>query len=228
MPLYEVVLEESYAGQQCINRWNYVGSGTPAAVQPSFALLSALGFLAVSTTFVADTVAGGIQLLQNPSVIFVQATARAVFVDEDFYGNGFLANTFGLYAGVGQPMTPINAYGFRSSRVKQSIGRGYKRFVGMSEGTVEDVGNISSAALTKMTTLAGLMSDTITYDDEGTTLTFTPCIAQKEKYTTDSGKFAYKYYATETEQAPHLAQGIEWETYTNTRSQTSRQFGRGS
>jgi len=45
MALYEVVVEQSYAGQQCINRFNYVSSGTPSGVTGSFGLIAALGLL---------------------------------------------------------------------------------------------------------------------------------------------------------------------------------------
>lgn len=72
------------------------------------------------------------------------------------------------------------------------------------------------------------MSATLTYDDSGNTLTFTPCIAQKEEYTTPRGKKAYKYYPTEVAQAAHLASGIAWSYYPQTRTQGSRQYGRGS
>jgi len=228
MPLYEVVLEQRYNGQQCINRWNYVGSGTPAAVTPSFALLSAMGFLAVTTTFVTTTVAGKCQLMQNPQVTFVQATARAVYIDEDFYGNGFLSNTIGVNPAGGNPLSSFGAFGFRTNRVLQSIGRGYKRFVGVSEAMINDYSAFTPTEVLNMEATADAMSDTLTYDDEGSTLTFTPCVAQKEKYTTPSGREAYKYYATELLQAPHLAVGINWEIYDAMTTQNSRKVGRGS
>lgn len=228
MPLYEVVLEERYFNQQVINRWNYLGSGTPAAVTGSFALLSALGMIGLSTTLEPGTVAGQIQGIQNAAASFIQATARAIYIDEDFYGNPFIANTIGGVGGLGDPMSPIAAFGFRSNRVKQSIGRGYKRFVGMSEGDLDSGGILAAGAVTRANLLKTAMNATVTYDDEGNTLTFTPCIAQKELYVTDSGKNAYKYYATEAEQAPHLAVGINWELYTQQRTQNTRQYGRGS
>lgn len=228
MPLMEVVLEQVYNGQQCINRWNYMASGTPGGTTLSFGLISALGFLPTSTTLLAGSVGAELQSLQNPSVRFVQATVRGVFLDDDFYGSPFLASTFGTRASQGEPITSVNAFGFRSTRVKQSIGRGYKRFVGMSEGVVGDYGNLTSPTLTQMTAVADAMSDTLSFDDEGSTLSYVPCIAQKLKYTTPSGKTAYKYYSTETLQAPHNALGISWEGYNTTRTQVSRQVGRGS
>jgi len=228
MPLMELVLEQSYFNQQCINRWNYMATGTPSAVTLSFALLSATGFLPLATTLLADTIGGTLQELQAPGVTFVQATARAVYLDDDFYGNAFLSGTAGLNGAGGNDQSPVDAWGFRSSRVKQSIGRGYKRFVGVPEGHVGQGGEITPAGITFMNAVKDAMSEVLAYTDEGNSLSFAPCIVQKEKYVTDAGNDAYKYYATELLQAPHIAQGIFWENYTQTRSQVSRQYGRGS
>ncbi len=228
MPLYEVVLEQRYNNQQCINRWNYVGTGTPAAAQPAFALLSALGFIGLGTTLPTATVGRAIQLMQNPQVTFVQASARAIFVDEDFYDNPFLAGTVGVNPAGGNPLFSQAAFGFRTNRVKQSIGRGYKRFVGVSEAMLFDYSVFTATEQANMTVLANAMSDTLTYDDEGNTLTFTPAVAQKFMYTTPPAKKAYKYYASEALQAPHNAIGVNWSIYEASTTQNSRKVGRGS
>jgi len=227
MPLYEVVLEQRYANQLTVNRWNYMGSGVPAAVTPSFALLSAMGFISNSTTLLEGTVGSELQDLQNAGVEFVQATARAIYIDEDFYGGAFPALTVGTGSAAATGLSPADAYGFRSNRVKQSIGRGFKRFVGVGDGLVGQYGVLSSEATDQMQLLAEAMGETLTFDDEGNTLTFVPTVVQKEKYVTPSGKSAYRYYATELLQAPHLAQGINWELYNTTRTQVSRQYSRG-
>lgn len=228
MPLYEVTLEQSYFNQLIVNRWNYLGSGTPAAASPSFGLLTALGFLPTSTTLATGTLGRALQSLQNSSTIFVQATVRAVYVDDDFYGSGFLAGTVGSSGIAGDAMSPIASYGFRSNRIKQSIGRAYKRFVGMNENAVGAGGAINPAIAADIEAVRAAMSATLTFDDEGNTLTYTPCVAQKEKYTTPSGREAYRYYGTELLQAPHLAVGISWETYNEMRTQNSRQYGHGA
>jgi len=228
VPLYEVVLDQRYYGNQCINRWNYMGSGTPAAVSMSFALLQSLGFIGLDVVLPTGSLGEKLQNMQNGAVIYVQATCRAIYIDEDFYGNPFLAGTTGRASGLGGTSGPTNAFGFRSNRVKQSIGRGYKRFVGMSDGDTDVGGILTAAAITNTNAVKTAMSEPVTYDDEGNTLTFTPCIAQKVKYTTPSGKDAYKYYPTEAAQAPHLAIGIAWEAYQQERTQTTRQYGRGS
>jgi hypothetical protein len=226
--LMEITLFQTYFNQKCVNRWNYVASGSPAAVTLSFALASAMGFLPVSTDMADGTVGGALQLIQIANVVFNSVLARAVYVDDDFYDSPFISGTAGLVSGASEGLSPLNAYGFFSSRVKQSIGRGYKRFVGVPETATNTGGLMTSGILGQMTTLGGLMGDTLTYDDEGTTLSFVPCIVQKEKYVvTESGKDAYKYYASQATQLVHTAQGIGWSPYENVRSQTSRQYGRG-
>lgn len=227
--LMEVTLQQTYQDQICINRWNYVASGSPSGVTFSFALMSIMGFLPVTTTLTDGTVGGELQSLQNGGVFFNQAIARAVYIDDDFYDSPFLANTNGVGSDGSASMTPINAFGFRSNRVKQSIHRGYKRFVGMGESNVGAGGVIESGTLTQMELLATAMTDTLEYDDEGTTLTFIPCIVQKEKYVVPlSGKDAYRYYEDQAVQLEHTAQGVSWSAYRQTRSQVSRQYGRGS
>ena len=227
MPLYEVVLEQRYGNQQCINRWNYVGTGTPSAVQMSFALLSAMGFLPVATTLPTGTVGNALQGIQSVAVTFVQALARAIYVDTDFYNSPFLAGTAGAVGTAAGALSPTAAFGFRSSRVRQSVRRGFKRFVGVDKGMVDSGGQLVGAAQTAAVAVATRMGQTLTYNDEGNTLTFTPCIVQKEKYTTPLGNTAYRYYEDSAIQDAHLAQGILWEYYPQSRTQVSRQYGRG-
>lgn len=226
--LMEITLFQTYFNQKCVNRWNYVASGTPAAVTLSFALASAMGFLPVSTDLLDTTVGGALQLMQIANVAFNSILARAVYVDDDFYDSPFISGTNGGVAAGSEGLSPLNAYGFFSSRVKQSIGRGYKRFVGVPETATNAGGLMTSGILAQMTDLAGFMGDTLSYDDEGTTITFVPAIVQKEKYTVvASGKDAYRYYASQATQLTHTAQGIGWSPYENIRSQVSRQYGRG-
>jgi len=226
--LMELTLFQSYYNQQSVNRWNYVASGTPASVTLSFALASAMGWLSETTGLPTDTVGGRLQLLQSASVLYASVLARAVYIDDDFYDSPFIAGTAGATEGGAGDMTPMNAYGFKTNRVKQSIGRGYKRFVGMVEGAVASGGILTGGFPGLASDLADAMSESITYDDEGNTITFVPAVVQKEKYTVESsGKFAYRYYATQATQLTHTAQGVAWTAYQDTRSQVSRQFGRG-
>lgn len=221
MPIYEVVLRQNYANQECVNRWNYVLTGTPAAVQGSFALIAAFGAISLA----AETIIGKVRSLQNQGVNFVDIEARDIYSDLDFYTRPFASSTNGQ--GLGEGMSPVMAYGFRTSRTRRDIRRATKRFVGAEEGNVAQAGVLTSGVLTVMEELADLMEEPLTYDDEGNTLTFVPAVCSKEEYTTPSGKKAYRYRANEALQLDFTATGFLWEVYDTIRTQNSRQYGRG-
>lgn len=226
--LYEAVLRTSYFNQQCINRWNYNSSGTPAAVSGSFALASAMGFIydGVPPAPVADTIMAQIVGIVSTSVILEGFEVRAIYDVADFYSSPFPAGAAGGASGTA--MSPTAAYGFRTNRVVQNIRRGTKRFVGVSESFVDGGGVITSAMQEALGELATLMSATLTYDDEGNTVTFVPVVVSKQEYEPSSGRTAYRYYPTLTEQLNHIAAGVLWEAYDTQRTQTSRQYGKGS
>lgn len=226
--LYEVVLQQQYAGQVCINRWNYEMSGTPAGVDGSFALLSAIGFLPASVTNILPigSVGEGIQLMQSQEVSWEQCLAKNIYDPADFFDNPYVVP---LGGGIATTVTapPFAAYGFRTSRVRTDIDRGTKRFVGIPQSYILSDGAFDSSATPLMIDLAERMTETLSYTDSGNSLTFVPTIVSKEKYTTPSGKSAYRYYATQSAQEAHLAQGFLWQPYDTVRTQVSRQFGKG-
>lgn len=225
--LYEVIVRQELNGQICINKMNYVGSGTPAAVSRSFALTDALGFIPSAGVYPAGSVFANWKGSVSDLLRFVSVSVRAIYDDADFYERPFVANVVGSQSG--DVMAAFIAYGFRSNRVLQSISRGTRRLAGVVEGQVNTQGNLASGMLTALQTLAEKFSDVLTYDDEGNTITFTPCVVQKERYQSnaDPVRFAYRYYASEATQTAHTAVGIDWEVYPEVRSQVSRQKGRG-
>lgn len=229
MPVMEVSLVQSYAGQEVINRWHYVASGTPAAVSFSFAMISAMGMLSsqvVSTAFPSGTVGRALQLLQVASLTYVSIAARDLYSDTDFYENPYAAPVVGATGGEGA--SPAIAYGFQTNRVKLSVRRGTKRVAGVSETFMGASGVLTSGGLTAANDLAAAMSDTLTYDDEGNTLTFVPAVLSYERVVLPGGSVVYRKYATEAEQITNSAQGVLWSPYTTVRTQTSRQYGRGT
>ena len=226
--VYEVTLKQSYFGQSTVNRFNYLGTGTPIAVVPSFALLKAMGFIDDAGVLPEDTIGGKLQSTQPATVKFVQALARTV-TDEhptDFYDYPYPAGVAGTNAG-SDSSSPIQAYGLRTNRVRTDIARGTKRFVGVLESSSGEGGVLSSGALGAMNSIAESMTDVLSYTDGGESLQFAPIICGKVEYTTPSGKRAYKYYATQAAQQLHIAQGIIWQPYTQVRSQVSRQYKEG-
>lgn len=228
MPLMEVVVQSTYYNQLIINRFNYVAEGTPAATSLSFLLLRGMGFIPDNAIYPPDTIFATMRSLQPATVAYRQVLARDVYSSTDFWENPYLTQPTGTNASEG--LSPTVAYGWRTNRVRYDIGRGYKRLVGVTEGASGPGGVFSSAVLTLMGTLANQMSAPLNVDDSGNTVTFIPCVVKKERYTvpnTNPPRQAYRYYPDEEEQMDNVATGILWQSYTQSRTQTSRQYGRG-
>lgn len=233
MALYEVILQQTYFGQEIINRWNYISQGTPAAVTGSFALTSALGAIfditAVPPAYPPDHLMRLIAGAQANDVVFDFVSVRNLYSVTDFYETPFLNPLTGT--GASESLSPINAFGFRTNRVRTDIRRGTKRLVGVTADTVQDGGVLTPTTLTAiLNPIAAKMSEVLEYNDEGNALTFTPAIFGRERYLPNPelpDRPAYRYYPTEVEQLEHVATGILWDVYPQVRSQTSRQYGKG-
>lgn len=224
--LYEVVLVQSLDGQEVINSFNFLGDGTPAAVQFSFALTSAMGFIPDAGLYPAG-IFSKLRQLQSTDLRYVETIVKDVYSLTDFYTRPFI-NTFGQVSNASGNLPTYNAYSFRTNRVTRGVRRGQRRFAGLVEGSVDNWGKLTDGNIALVNELAVLMSSTLTYNDEGNTLTFTPCIVGKQKYTTPSGKSAYRYYPTYAEQVNHLAKGVQWEGIQFITTQNSRKVGRGA
>jgi hypothetical protein len=224
MPIYEVVLNGRYFNQATVNRWNYVSGGSPAAVLGSFGLANAMGLAPVGS---ADFLFGSIKALVSNQAVFTSFSVKNLYDPEDFYSAPFGTTQTG--AAVSQAMSPTQAYGFRSNQVSTEIDRGTKRFAGCTEGNVGDGGIVDTPTVTTlMQPIADKMSAVLTYNDEGNIVSYSPAILSRQAYVTPSGKTAYKKWPTEAEQLDHAAIGIVWEPYNSTRTQGSRQYGRGA
>ncbi len=223
--LLEIVLNQTFSNQQCINRWNYIAAGTPSSVSFTFALVSAMGFIESVGIWPDGELFCDLLTFQNIAVHSEQVIAKNIYDVTDFYGLPLIPQPVGAINADAE--SPLLAFGFRSNQTRRDIRRGTKRFVGVSDNQNEAGGGIVTVTLGQMQTLADKMGEVLEYDDEGNTLTFTPCIVGKEKYTAPSGNPAYRYYADKTTQMAKLATSISWEPYTTVRSQTSRQYGKG-
>lgn len=230
--LLEVTLNYTYSNQQFVNRWNYVGSGTPAAVSMSFGLMDVLGFHPTGGTAPSGSLLDKIAALCHTSVRFEQAICINPYDPTDFDAEPFVVQVPGRATGDGEP--PMIALGFRSSQTRRDIRRGYKRFGGMSEALFSAGGGIDLPN-TDITNLANVMADTLTYDDSGNTLTYVPAIVKKEKYPVPGSsptRYAFRYLRPLDDtgrdaQIALTAQGFLWQPYSTARTQNSRQYGRG-
>jgi len=238
MALLELTLGSVYFNQQCVNRWTYQSSGVPSAVSLSFALWAAFGALRDVVAFPASggysttTIFGQLRGLLSQGVTFQVLTCRALYSATDFYEGPFAEDTNGQSPGEGS--SPTLAFGYKSARTRLDIARGTKRFAGVSEAAVGAGGtNLNFAPNTNGTFLATAMSIPLTYDDEGTVLSFSPVILGTQRYNPVTGLpdvagKAYRRYPTEAEQLTHVASTGTWSQYPTIRTQVSRQYGRGT
>jgi len=230
MALYELVIDALYYNQQCINRYNFISSGTPASVMGSFALLSGGGFIESGGAYPTGTFFYHTRRVQSDQVQYRQIVVKNVYDPVDFYSLPYITPTVGL-RNSGHPMSPACASGVRTNQVRRDVGRGYKRFVGISEGDVDSGGVLFADMKVLLQELCTNYNAPVTYTDEGNTITFTQAICSKLKYNPDPlkpTKFAYKYYPTLAEQLTHTASGMLWQPYDTMRTQNSRQYGKGS
>lgn len=228
--LYEVVLTQTYYNQRCINRWNYLFSGTPGVSLPSFILARGLGAIESAGTYPTDKLMRKIAACQVGAVTFQQLTVLNVFDPVDFYQVPFVSPLTGDAASSGEGNSPVLAAGFRTNQIRRDVARGTKRFVGIGEGYIQ-AGGAVVATSGVFFDLAGAMSANVVEDDEGTSLTFIPCVAGKQRYNPETGLpsdtgSAYRYFP-EADQFDHVAAGVTWQAYDTIRTQTSRQYGRG-
>jgi hypothetical protein len=224
--LYEITVFGTYFNQQIVNRFNYVSTGVPASVSGSFALMNAFGAVFSSTPPAGLPLTSWMAYVSNEyKITNIIVRAPADYAVEDFYERPFPTPYGGGNSNEG--LSPTSAFGFRTSRVRLDIARGTKRLVGVCETQTDAGGNLTSTAIANMTTVADDFSDTLTYDDEGNTITFSPCVVQKVEYETPKGTKAYRYYPTLAQQLEHIALGVVWSPYTTVRTQTSRQYARG-
>lgn len=230
MSIYEIVLDSSYFNQSCINRWNYISSGTVSGITGSQALMSAMGFLPTGDppAYPLSTIFQRIRDVSVTAVTFTQVIAKNIKDPLDFWTASFEPGTAGLLSAVG--LGPFNAAGFRTTRTRSDIARGTKRFVGFPANGETNGGVIVPDHIALLHILAQNMGINLTYTGDGSNITFHPAIIQKLKYDVPNSnpvRHAYKYYPTEAEQVEHSMQGFVWEEYTTVRSQTSRQYGKG-
>jgi len=227
--LYEATVFTTYFGQQCIWRWNYVSTGTPASVSGSFGLVSAMGGIPPTLTptqFPESTMMEVIREAVSSAVQFNAISVKAIYDVVDFYELPWVPTITGVKSG--DALSPVMGYGFRTNRVRTDIRRGTKRIEGVIEADVGSGGVLVGDGAAYATAIATRMSATLSYDDEGNTLTYVPTVVSKEPYIPPgSTRTAYRYYPTLTEQMEHVASGVLWQPYANVRSQTSRQYGRG-
>lgn len=231
MALMEATLTQIYGDQECVNRFYYQSSGTPAAASLSFLLTRGMGAIAVAGVYPAAKLMRKLADAQSDTVAFSVLTCKNMYSVTDFYSLPFIEPLGGALSG--DSAAPNVAIGYRTNRVRSDIRRGTKRFTGVAESVVTSQGFLSGAFNAGAGAALGVaMTAVITETDEGNTVTFTPVVLGKQRYNPDTGLpdaagRAYRPYPTEAAQLDHVAAGILWDIYPDTRTQTSRTRGRG-
>lgn len=229
MPLYEVILEQSYANQQVINKFTYQTDAVPEGQLGALLVLAGMGLAPYNSIPVFDdgSLASYLALAQVAPLAYVQAIAKNPYSVTDFYTYAFPADTHGQNGGQG--LSPINAAGFTSDRTRADIRRAQKRFAGVSEDDVDALGVINADGRTVWEAVGNQLDNIIVLPlVGGGTFTITPYVFGTTPYTTPSGKTAYHLYPTEAEQLAHIAKINQFSLKPDVRSQVSRQYGRGS
>lgn len=227
MPIYEVTLRQTYFGQQCINRFHYIGDTPSVGSEAAFSLINAMGFVGTGSPVVypVGSLFSLIRAVQATVLQYDEVEARNLYDPLDFFVRPFPSPTVGLSGG--EPSSPVLSTGFRSNRVRTDIGRGFKRFTGISESALASGGAIDAGVLASLAPLAAKLGDDISYNPGATIYSFTPCVLGFDKYTTPKGNVAYRPYANEATQLAHAAFPVAYTAMPQVRTQTSRQYGRG-
>jgi len=237
--LYEVVLTAQYFNQQIINVWNYINPVFAPANDPTAQeLLSLLGWSEwegdPTFAYPAGTVAEALMNAVNPSFQMESVTVRNIYSTTDIAEWVFPPSVSGQSTGLlaGEACSPAVAIGFNTNRVRTDIGRGQKRFSGVTESVIDAGGVLDASAVEDFyTPLAAAMSAALP-NVLPAVGEFIPAIFSKLKYEVEvdgvpTGRFAYKYWATAEAQEARAAIGISWAVKSRQRFQVSRQYGKG-
>lgn len=227
MPIYEVTLRQTYFGQRLINRFHYIGDNPSEGSQGAFSLINAMGFVGTGDPVVypAGSLFSLLRAIQATALQYDEVEARNLYQPTDFFVRPFPSPTVGLSGG--EPASPVLSTGFRSNRIRTDIGRGFKRFAGISENAMAAGGNIDAGVLASLAPLAAALSADLSYTSGAEIYNFAAAVLSFEPYETPSGRTAYRPYATEAAQLEHAATPVVYTAMPQVRTQNSRQYGRG-
>ena len=229
MAILEGILTGSLANQLIVNRFHYLGTGDPGPVSPSFALLSALGFIAPTppaTAFASGSFALSLQENVCNDYTFQSFYVRNLYDVTDFVEQAYPATITG--GQTTEVESPVMAIGLTGSRVRTDIKRASKRFAGIPDNLTDNLGILNATGLAVGNAWATKLSAVLEYTVGGASYSLAPAVLGLQAYTTPSGKTAYRPYATESAQLEHIATGFTYTVQATLRSQVSRQVGRGA
>jgi hypothetical protein len=211
-----------------INEFNLLNNSLSEATNASLNIIESLGYNSGAPTApVASSVLDTYRGISNTGVAITQLYCRDVYNVNDFAqvtvsGSGWDGNR------AGTPAPSFQATKIKSTRTRQDIKSGFKA---LPPGLLADVttatGTLSSAYITLMQTLCTRLSNGTSPFVGPIQAFFGWAIVGKEKYTTPSGRTAYRYYQDPVVQAEHIATPVTWAPVERATTQTTRKLGRG-
>lgn len=231
---YEVTIMGTLVGQQIINRLTFVSNIDDVGSTSANALLQALGYDPTDpTTPNTSTVLAALLNAQTTAYQMDEISVRNLYSVTDFITQPVTgANWAGkITLASGDRLMSFVASRIRTNRVRTDIRRGTLALTGGTEEQAEGSDVWNTEYMAWLTNLCTNLNAPPEYTGGGTTTLFRPSVLGKERYEVPGSspvRYAYRYYATEEEQAQHAAIGVTWSPVNDISSQVSRKIGRGA
>lgn len=226
--LMEVILQGTTPTGMYLNKFNVYNNSLSGTTIASLPILETLGYDPSAPTAVkVGSILEAFQLMTPATFEWTQFYARDIYNVNDFAQiNVSGAGWQGKRSGTAEYSAFVAK--LKSTRTRQDIKAGFKALPPiLTNDTGMGTGALTSTVINMMTTICTRMDDGLdVYIGVGFNF-FGWTIAQKEKYTTDSGKTAYRYYTTLEAQAERLATPVKWVPIERVSTQNSRKFGKG-
>lgn len=226
--LMEIVLQGITPTGMYLNKFNVYNNSLSGTTVASLPILETLGYdPSAPTASKVGSILEGFQLMTPNTFEWSQLYCRDIYNVGDFAqinvsGSGWQGKR------AGTPEYSAFVGKLKSTRTRQDIKAGFKALPPLIQAdVVNGAGALSGTVIGMMNTICNRLDDGLdVYIGVGFNF-FGWTIAQKEKYTTDSGKTAYRYYDTLEAQAEKLATPVKWVPIERASTQNSRKFGKG-
>lgn len=226
--LMEIILQGVTPTGMYLNKFNVYNNSLSGTTIASLPILETLGYDPSAPTAVkVGSILEAFQLMTPSTFEWTQFYARDIYNVNDFAQiNVSGAGWQGKRAGTAEYSAFVAK--LKSTRTRQDIKAGFKALPPiLTNDTGTGTGALTSTVINMMTTICTRMDDGLdVYIGVGFNF-FGWTIAQKEKYETESGKTAYRYFPTLEAQAERLATPVKWVPIERVSTQNSRKFGKG-
>lgn len=229
MKIMEFVLRAEGPTGMIMNEFNLVNTSLSEVTNASLNIIESLGYApGTPATPVANSVFDRWLELTYPNVEIREFYCRDIYNVNDFAQVTVSGVGWQGSRATGNAEPAFMAAKLKSTRTRQDIKAGYKALPPMLDvDVVNSTGAIAASYITLMTTLCTALGNGTSPFVGVTQAYFAWAIVGKQKYTTPSGKTAYRYYPTMAEQAENMAYPVSWAPVERATTQDSRKFGKG-